>query len=172
MNIPTFVALDFETADHGRDSACAVGIVKVRGTRIVHEAAYLIRPPRQTFIFSYLHGITWNDVADKPSFRQVWLSLRPILDGVDFLAAHNASFDRSVLRKCCEAARLRTPDLAFQCTCQLARHTWGIYPTKLPDVCRRLGLPLDHHDPLSDAKACAEIIIQAIQQGRTITPNY
>lgn len=48
---------------------------------------------------------------------------------------------------------------------RLARQIWGIYPTTLPDVCRRLRLPLDHHDPLSDAKACAKIIIKAIESG-------
>jgi DNA polymerase-3 subunit epsilon len=48
---------------------------------------------------------------------------------------------------------------------RLARQTWGIYPTRLPDVCRRLRLPLDHHDPLSDARACAQIVIQAIEAG-------
>ena len=165
MKTPIFVALDFETADHGRDSACAVGIVKVRGTRIVHEAAYLIRPPRQTFYFSHLHGITWEHVAKEPCFRSVWLRIRPILSDAEFLVAHNASFDSSVLGVCCEAARIRPPELGFHCTMRLARQTWGIYPTRLPDVCRRLRLPLDHHDPLSDARACAKIIIEAIQQG-------
>jgi len=165
MKTPTFVALDFETADYGRDSACAVGIVKVRGTRIVHEAAYLIRPPRRTFYFSYLHGITWEHVAEEPCFRSVWLKIRPFLSDAEFLVAHNASFDSSVLEVCCEAARIRPPELGFHCTMRLARQTWGINPTRLPDVCRRLRLPLDHHDPLSDARACAKIIIEAIRQG-------
>ena len=116
MGKPTFIAIDFETADHGRDSACAVGIVKVRGTRIVHEETRLIRPPRRTFCFSYLHHITWEDVADKPAFRQVWRTLRPLFEDVDFLAAHNAPFDRSVLHKCCETARIRPPHQDFVCT--------------------------------------------------------
>ena len=161
----TFVAIDFETADHGHDSACAVGIVKVRGTRIVHEAAHLIRPPRPTFYYSRIHGITWEDVAVEPCFREVWRKIRPLLSDAKFLVAHNAGFDRSVLETCCGAARLRPPDLEFQCTMRLARRVWGIYPTRLPDVCRSLGVPLDHHDPLSDAKACAQILIKAYKQG-------
>jgi DNA polymerase-3 subunit epsilon len=44
---------------------------------------------------------------------------------------------------------------------QLARQTWRIYPTRLPDVCARLGLALRHHDPASDAEACARIVIAA-----------
>ena len=34
---PTFVALDFETADYPRDSACALGLVRVENHRIVQR---------------------------------------------------------------------------------------------------------------------------------------
>jgi DNA polymerase III epsilon subunit-like protein len=46
----TFVAIDFETADHGPDSACAVGLVRVSGAEIVERKYYLIRPPRSSFL--------------------------------------------------------------------------------------------------------------------------
>ena len=42
-----------------------------------------------------------------------------------------------------------------------ARRVWGVRPTKLPDVCRYLGLSLTHHDALSDAEAAAQIVIAA-----------
>lgn len=165
MNSPTFVAIDFETADFPRDSACAVGVVKVQGLRIVHEEALLIRPPRDTFHFSYIHGITWEHVADKPPFKQVWGSLKPLFRDVEFFAAHNASFDRSVLHACCDNAHIQPPNIKFKCTVNLARQAWGIYPTKLPNVCRELDIALDHHDPLSDARACAVIMIKALKDG-------
>ncbi|HMF12986.1 MAG TPA: exonuclease domain-containing protein, partial [Gemmataceae bacterium] len=120
-----------------------------------------LRPPRPHFFFSYLHGITWDDVAEEPTFAESWPELAKMLDGVEKLAAHNAGFDRGVLDACCYAAGLSAPRLPFICTMQLARRTWGIYPTKLSDVCRRLSLPLRHHDPLSDAEACAQIVIAA-----------
>ena len=157
----TFVAIDFETADYGRDSACAVALVRVAGKRITHQQRQLIRPPRREFVFSDLHGITWAQVARAPTFAQLWPTLTPLLDGVEFLAAHNASFDRGVLGACCEAAGLAIPDFPFACTVQLARRTWNLYPTKLPNVCAHLGIPLTHHDPLSDAVACAKIVIAA-----------
>jgi DNA polymerase-3 subunit epsilon len=164
-HIPTFAAIDFETADYGRDSACAVAVVRVEGLTIVDRTYYYIRPPRQQFVFSYLHGISWSDVVDAPTFRQLWPSLRKTLDGVEFLAAHHASFDRSVLRTCCERARLSAPSHAFQCTVRLARTVWNIYPTTLPDVCRHLRIPLRHHDASSDAEACARIVIAAMEAG-------
>ena len=162
---PTFVALDFETADYPRDSACALGLVRVENHRIVRRTYHLIRPPRRRFSFTYLHGITWEDVAHQPTFAELWPSLTPFLEGVDFLAAHNASFDRSVLQKCCAGAGLPPPELPFECTVRLARQTWDIFPTKLNDVCDYLGITLKHHHAASDAEACAMIVIAAHQGG-------
>ena len=156
-----FVAIDFETADYEHDSACAVAMVRVENGRIVAREERLIRPPRRDFVFTHIHGITWEDVRNEPTFRQIWPQLRGILDGAEFLAAHYASFDRSVLHACCEYARLKPPTLPFTCSCQLARKTWGIYPTKLPDVCRHLRIPLKHHNAASDALACARIVLAA-----------
>ena len=168
---PTFAAIDFETADYGRDSACAVAVVRVEGNAIVDRAHYFIRPPRRDFVFSYLHGITWNDVADAPTFRQLWPALRRKFAGVEFLAAHNATFDSSVLQACCERARLSLPSHSFQCTVRLARGVWNIYPTRLPDVCKYLGIPLRHHHAESDAEACARIVIAATKAGMLLSPR-
>ena len=168
---PPFVALDFETADYPRDSACALGLVRVENHRIIERAYYLIRPPRKRFAFTYLHGITWEDVAGQPAFAELWPSLTPILAGVDFLAAHNASFDRSVLQRCCETAGISPPKTPFQCTVRMARQTWNIYPTKLNNVCDHLGITLKHHHAASDAEACALIVIAAHQVAGPTKPG-
>lgn len=159
------MAIDFETADNGRDSACAVALVRVAGERIVERAYCLIRPPRKRFLFSDLHGITWQDVAGKPVFAELWPELSKMLDNADFLAAHNASFDRSVLHACCADAGLQPPRTPFVCTVKLARSVWQLYPTKLPLVCRHLGIQLDHHNAASDAEACAQIVLAARRCG-------
>ncbi|MBF0429989.1 MAG: 3'-5' exonuclease [Fibrobacteria bacterium] len=158
-----FVAIDFETADRYRDSACAVALVKVENNQIVQTDYRLIRPPRKKILFTYIHGITWPQVADEPVFAEIWPELSPLLEGADYLAAHNASFDKSVLKACCRSADLAPPDIPFECTVKLARNTWNLYPTKLPDVCDFLGIPLNHHDAMSDALACAKIAIAANQ---------
>jgi DNA polymerase-3 subunit epsilon len=160
---PTFVALDFETADYPPDSACALGLVRVENHRIVQRTYSLIKPPRKKFIFTYIHGITWEDVANQPTFGELWPTYSPMLEGIDFLAAHNASFDRSVLHRCCAAAGLDPPEIPFRCTVQLARRTWNIKPTKLNNVCDHLGITLKHHFAASDAEACALIVIAAHQ---------
>jgi DNA polymerase-3 subunit epsilon len=159
---PTFLALDFETADHGPDSACAIGLVRVEKGQIAAQVTRLIRPPRRRMHFTYVHGITWPMVAEQPCFADLWPELAPLFDGVTFLAAHNASFDRRVLQACCAAARLAPPAAEFLCTVQLARRVWSIYPTNLPTVCAKLQIPLQHHEAGSDAAACAQIVLRSL----------
>jgi len=62
VSFKKFAAIDFETADYGRDSACALSVVILENGKVVKKAFSLIRPPRRDFVFSYLHGITWGDV--------------------------------------------------------------------------------------------------------------
>ncbi|HLV30914.1 MAG TPA: 3'-5' exonuclease [Chitinispirillaceae bacterium] len=159
VSFSRFAAIDFETADYGRDSACAVSVIVAENGKIINKFYSLIRPPRRDFIFTNIHGITWDDVADKPSFHELWPQMRQMLSDIDFIAAHNASFDRSVLYTCCRNARLMIPQTDFICTVKLARYVWNIFPTKLPDVCRYLDIPLKHHDALSDTLACAKIVL-------------
>ena len=159
----TFAAIDFETADYWRDSACAVGLVLVENNRITKTYHRLIRPPRKEFVFTNIHGLTWNDVRDSPTFGQMWPELRDFIDEADFLVAHNASFDRGVLHACCEAAEIAPPRHEFRCTVQIARAKWNLPSAKLPTVCEHLRIPLDHHDALSDAEACAKIAIRALR---------
>ena len=121
-------------------------------------------------LFRSLHGISYEGVAGQPVFGQVWPDLADLLDGAQFLAAHNAPFDRGVLHACCQAAGLAPPPQPFRCTVQIARRTWGIYPTKLSNVCARLGLPLDHHNALSDAEAYAGIVLAAQTHRRSLNP--
>lgn len=163
----SFVAIDFETANQNPESACAIGLVKVIGGKIVETDHFLIRPPSQRFVFSGLHGIEWADVADEPGFAELWPQIDDWLRGADFLAAHNARFDRGVMAACCAAAVAVPPAQPWLCTVQLARSMWDIRPTRLPDVCRYLAISLNHHQALSDAKACAEIVIAAQEDGWT-----
>ncbi len=154
-----FAAIDFETANYYRHSACALGLVKVENGEIVRKHVSLIKPPDRWFKFTYIHGITYDDVSDAPTFDELWPEIQPFFKGIDFLAAHNASFDKSVLHKTCEYYGIAPPDIRFKCTVQLSRKVLGIYPTKLSDVCRALDIHLNHHEALSDALACARIML-------------
>ncbi|MGA2322933.1 MAG: 3'-5' exonuclease [Sedimentisphaerales bacterium] len=166
-----FVAIDFETANNDRDSACAIGLVKVVNNEIVAKEYSLINP--QTYFLDdfteNVHHITAEDVKDAPLFDEVWEELSPLLDGADFIAAHNAPFDRSVLYECCEKYKIKPPAQKFVCTVNIARSCWKLDPAKLNNVCDHLGIELNHHEALSDALACAQIVINAMKVGYKIS---
>ncbi len=157
----SFTAIDLETATTEATSACAVGLVRVRRGRIVERAYHLIRPPHARFDFTYLHRIDWAQVRGERTFGALWPELHSFFVDIDFVAAHNASFDARVLDACCAHYGLVRPSRPFRCTVRLARERWGLRPTTLRHVADYLGIPLDHHNAASDAEACAEIVLRA-----------
>ena len=167
LGMGRFAAIDFETADPGPDSACSVAIIIGEGTDILETKHVYIRPPRSNIRFTHVHGITWDDVKNCPPFGDLWPTLEGLFAGSRFIAAHFAPFDRGVLNACCEAAGFTPPKIPFECTVKIARQSWNLYPTKLPDVCRHLEIPLQHHNALSDATACAKIVIEARKKSMT-----
>lgn len=157
----SFTAIDFETAESRNHSACAVGLVRVEHGEIVARDSFLIRPPFPYVRFTRIHGITWSMVRNQPTFIELWPRLEALIEGVDFLATHNAVFDRRVLHASCRESGLTPPAQDFYCTVKIARRTWSLHRANLPAVCEHLGIPLRHHDPASDAEACARILLAA-----------
>ncbi|HEY8270783.1 MAG TPA: exonuclease domain-containing protein [Pseudobdellovibrionaceae bacterium] len=150
-----FLAIDFETANYQRHSACSVGLVKVEAGVGTEKIVYIIGPPpRMNLSLPTFMGFKWSDVALTDDFGKLWPRIQSLFEGIDFLAAHNASFDKGVLHACCQLYKIEIPEIPFQCSMQLARKRLGIYPTKLSDVCRHLKNELNHHEALSDAHAC------------------
>lgn len=159
-----FTAIDFETANHSPASPCAVGLVKVRGGKIVDEWATAFLPPMGYRDFHpgniAIHGIHPSDVADGPDWHEV---LPVMLDfiGDDVLVAHNAPFDMGVLRAAAEAIDVALPELEYACTVQLSRKAFpGLDSHRLPSVAMRVGFEeFNHHDALDDSRACAHIVM-------------
>ncbi len=158
-----FTAIDFETANRRRDSACQLAAVVVRDGKLVDERMWMIRP--DPFFFSpgniRIHGIRPHDVESEPTFGELWGEIAEFLDG-DCLIAHNAPFDVGVILGCLERHQLPVADLHFSCTRLIARQTWpdrqrfGLKP--LSDW---LGVQFKHHDALEDSRACAKVLLAA-----------
>lgn len=157
----TFTAIDFETANSQRNSACQLGLVVVENGTITDSQAWLIKPPSTIFTFTGIHGITYEAVKDQPSFQELWATIQPYIAGRT-LAAHNAPFDVGVLRAVLSHYRLPVPGFQIMDSLIIARRTWPALPNhKLDTVAGHLKVALQHHDAASDARACAEIILQA-----------
>ena len=160
-----FTAIDFETANSSRASACSVGMVKVRDGRVVDSASWFIRPPLGYDDFhernTLIHGISRADVADAASWRDQLADLVAFIDG-DLLVAHNAGFDMGVIAGACAASLIETPAFSYACSLQIARKTYALDSYRLPVAAMAAGFEdFAHHDALADAQACAAIVIHA-----------
>lgn len=160
-----FTAIDFETANSSPASACSVGLVRVRGGRVVATAGWLIRPPAGHDEFQEwnvrIHGIRPEDVHGADSWEQQFDRLCSFA-GADVLVAHNAGFDLNVLRRASEATDLTCPPYRSLCSLQVARKTYELDSYRLPKAAAAAGFAeFSHHDALADARACAQIVIDA-----------
>jgi DNA polymerase-3 subunit epsilon len=158
-----FVAIDFETATSKRNSACSVGIVVVQNGIIVEEFHSLIQPPNNEYNWHnvQVHGINEIDTCRAPKFEQVYPEILKRLAG-SLVIAHNESFDRSVLKSSMLDVGLKYVDLdlseKWECTMKIFKAK-GYVPAKLDACCARHGIRLQHHDALSDARACAKLYL-------------
>ena len=106
-----------------------------------------------------IHGITDEMVKDAPTFPEIWPKLQKYLEG-SVLVAHSAlSADlfflkstmgpvRAVVRR---GAVISAPaGRPRRCLPEMENH-------RLDTLCEHFGIPLDHHNALSDAKGCREL---------------
>ncbi|BDZ38916.1 3'-5' exonuclease [Microbacterium suwonense] len=160
-----FTAIDFETANSSPASACSVGLVRVRSGRVVAQTGWLIRPPAGHDEFNEwntkIHGIRAHDVANATTWTQQLDRLCGFA-GADVLVAHNAGFDMNVLRRACEATGIDAPPYRSLCSLAVARKTYDLDSYRLPKAAAAAGFgDFSHHDALADARACAQIVIDA-----------
>jgi len=161
--MPSFTAIDFETATSHYTSACAVGIVTIERGKIIEEFYSLIQPPGNLYQWQNVrvHGITPQQTKDLPTFEGLYPEIRKRLIG-RVMVAHNESFDRNVLKKTMDYYRLNYHELnlteMWECTCKIYKAK-GFRPVKLNACCERMGISLNHHEALSDARAAAQLYL-------------
>ncbi|MBN7793121.1 3'-5' exonuclease [Microbacterium esteraromaticum] len=163
-----FTAIDFETANSSPASACSVGLVRVRGGAVVAQTGWLIRPAVGHDEFNEwnikIHGIHPHDVAGADTWAQQLDRLCGFA-GDDVLVAHNAGFDVKVLRRSSEVAGFDAPPYRSLCSLAVARKTYDLDSYRLPVAAAAAGFgDFDHHDALADARACAQIVIDAARR--------
>lgn len=109
-----WAAIDFETANADRASACALGLVVVQESKIVERRSWLIRPSKGYFDLNniMLHGIIADQVAEMPTFAELWDEVRSAIQGMP-LVAHNANFDIGVLTHTLDAYKIPYPELVL-----------------------------------------------------------
>ena len=161
-----FAAIDFETANENRCSVCSVGVVIVRGGKIVDSFYSLIHPEPEYYQWfcKQVHGLCEEDTYDAPVFPYVWEKIAPMIEGLP-LVAHNSPFDEGCLKEVFKVHQMDYPDYTFYDTCAASRRHFG---HRLPDhqlqtVAAACGFDLQrHHHALADAEACAAIALRLL----------
>jgi DNA polymerase-3 subunit epsilon len=160
-----FIAIDFETANNYRVSACQVGLVKVIGGEIVDTFSSLICPPEEFQELNYwnwrVHGIKAEEYLPAKSWVEVYEEHLADWMHSNLMVAHNAPFDRGVWNALNSYYTITHPT-EWRCTVQGARKCLPDLPNhKLPTVAAHLGIEqLKHHDAIDDALVCANIALK------------
>lgn len=163
------VALDVETATATRESMCSLGIAVFQDGYMTEQRYWMVQPPNNVYDTANIriHGITPDQTASERHFPGVWPELRPYLDGCDFIIAHNAGFDMTVLRASLGCYGLPIPDYTYGCTYVLSNRILGRAgkgERRLNALCERYGVPLyHHHDASEDSVACGKMVYRLIK---------
>ncbi|MCU7208596.1 exonuclease domain-containing protein [Turicibacter sp. 1E2] len=156
-----FVAIDFETANEKRASACSLGLVVVKNSQIVDKRYYLIKPKELRFapMNTRIHGLRATDVKNEKEFNELWPEIKDLFEH-QFIVAHNASFDMGVLRATLDLYHIPFPHFDYSCSMLLCRNYFPLLENaKLNTVSHHLGIAFNHHHALADALACATLLL-------------
>nr|WP_297274161.1 3'-5' exonuclease [uncultured Agathobaculum sp.] len=164
-----YVALDFETGNASRLSACALGVSIFEDNTLVAEQTTLIKPPAQVGKFHWgnvrVNHIKESMVVDAPAFDEVWRQGIGELAEGSVLVCHNAMFDTAVLCACLAHYHLPVPECRYVCTVKVAQRVWPqLQNHKLDTVSQALGISLNHHEAGSDARAAGLILQAALRE--------
>lgn len=164
-----FIAIDFETANRDRRSACAIGIVQILQGQVERTYESLIKPNAEFDKFDpfniLIHGITNREVQESPYFPNIWNEVQEMNTKSDMTyVCHNALYDMKVLRDLFNFYEIDTRTIYFYDTLLFSKLIWPELPSyKLSTLCKYLKIDLKHHVALSDAQACAMIALQHLE---------
>ena len=172
MTLESFTAIDFETAQGNPNSICQVGLVRVENGKVVKEVNRLVRPPNNYYFYKNIevHGIKPIDTEDAPNFDVVWHEdmKQYIVD--EIVVAHSIQFDAGCLRHTLAYYDEVQPQFEERCT-------RAIFRRGLAYLSKKYKIPLNHHDALSDAHACAQLYLkhlahQNLPKTGSLFPDY
>jgi DNA polymerase-3 subunit epsilon len=154
-----FVAIDFETANEKRISACAIGLAFVKNDKFVYTTYHYIKPPdteKFNTINVSLHGITQEDVEYMSTFDELWERELKQYFNKQLIIFHNSSMDLSILKQLFELYSIKDYSIKYVDTMRIAANA-GL-PKKLTDLAKHFSIEVEKlHDPEEDAKLCAQV---------------
>ncbi|MBS2213460.1 3'-5' exoribonuclease [Carboxylicivirga mesophila] len=150
LNKPDFVSIDFEHASRHKGSVCSVGIVSFKDGKILDEYYSLVKPPQNKYEWftTNKHKLDASHTEKSPEFTEVYSEIKKRIEN-NIVVAHGAFHtDKHCLEQAMELSNINE-DLKLLWVC-----TQDICNSKLDVACKVCQIELDHHQALSDAKAC------------------
>jgi len=160
-----FIAIDFETANPKRVSACAIGFAKVFNREIIETKGYLIKPVGGHATFqSKIHGIKEEHTFDKPEFGELFPEIQDIFN---YPVVAHSLFDKQVLNALSDHFNLEL-NFEYIDSVSIAKEQLpNLKNCKLKTLVKHCGLPaFKHHDATEDAIACAKIFLKLQEYGK------
>ncbi len=160
----SFVSIDVETANHRRGSICQIGVVEVRRGVFTDEWSTLVNPEDDFDERNIrIHGICSEDVASAPNFADVSGVLRAKLR--NRIVISHTFFDLQSVKDA--KRRYGIGPIEFRDWLDSREFAYKAFDLRngssLKTLCRELGISFNHHNALSDARACAQIVIRACE---------
>ena len=163
------VVLDTETTGLAADQGhriIEIGCLEIVARRLTGRTLHVyLNPEREVDdAATEVHGMTWDDLRDKPRFAEVADQLLAFVDGAQVLI-HNAAFDLSFL----DAELARVGGGRFRASCAgvldtllMARELHPGKRNSLDALCDRYGVSNSHralHGALLDSELLAEVYL-------------
>ncbi len=175
--------LDVETTgkDPAKDRVVEIGIVIGQHGEVVERHGWLINPGIAVSAeASAVHGIKDDDLADKPSFKDIAMEVLSRLEGC-LPAAYNATFDKSFILGELDRAGIRPDkpppaarrDIEWLDPLTFARELYKDEESRaLGEMAARLGIQLvKAHRATDDAEAALKVLF-AIAKDPRVPKGY
>lgn len=168
---PLFCVFDFETTGLTKHRAAPVNIqpraiefagILTDGVDIIDEFEVMMNPGvALEEIIVKITGLTNEILDNEPTFKEAYPGIRDFIVRADYMVAHNASFDRAIMRYEAERLGLTLEDVGFVgrpiCTVEEMYPQLG-YRIKLADLYARLVAPYEQkHRAMDDIKLLHQV---------------
>ena len=108
-----------------------------------------------------MHGITASQVANEPSFPEIWKDIEKYFTNAVVIGHNVASSDLDALVKNLRRYNLDIPEFYYICTYDLARKfvpSYAVPNYSLASLCEYFEIDIDsEHNAFDDACACSDL---------------
>ena len=119
-----YYSLDVETANPDQSSICQIGLALSDNGEIIKSWNWLINPEDYFDYFNTeIHGITEEDVVVKPTFSEVYETLKKTIS--DCIVIHHTAFDKVAINSVCNKYNLEPINISWVDSARVVRR---VYP--------------------------------------------